>query len=120
MIEHEILSPSQDRPVLFEFNLNLNYQQLAEQIVRHLRGDITQRQLSANLGFTFNQVGKWESGATQIKWDDFLYLCKILEVPIEKYFRNTFWMIDTEFNALSTIISLDNNLGLSLSPYYHR
>ena len=49
MIEHEILSPSQDRPVLFEFNLNLNYQQLAEQIVRHLRGDITQRQLSANL-----------------------------------------------------------------------
>lgn len=92
--------------------LRLNYQTLAQEVIKALRGPLSQRDLSEKLGFTFNQVGKWESGATQIKWDDFLSLAKILNIPIEKHFRYSFFITETEFDALSSVKSLVKKLNL--------
>jgi len=81
----------------------LDYNQLAIEIIRQLRGDLSQRDLSQKLGFSYNQIGKWESLVTQIKWDDFLHLAKTLNIPIEKHFREYFfWSLEEEFSpALS-------------------
>ncbi|MGZ5279982.1 MAG: helix-turn-helix domain-containing protein [Pseudobdellovibrionaceae bacterium] len=77
----------------------LDYNQLAIEVLRQIRGDLSQRDLSQKLGFSYNQVGKWESLATQIKWDDFLHLAKSLNIPVEKHFREYFfWALEEEFS----------------------
>ena len=48
------------------------YQKIAEELLVSIRGAKTQRELSEELGYSFNQVGKWESGATRLKWDEFI------------------------------------------------
>jgi hypothetical protein len=67
---------------------------------------MSQRQLSDLLGYTFNQVGKWESGATQLKWDDFLQVCKTLGISIENAFWNEFPTPEPALTSLSTLRSL--------------
>ncbi|MCB0392449.1 MAG: DUF4423 domain-containing protein [Bdellovibrionales bacterium] len=68
----------------------VNYQILSQEILTELRGGLSQRELSQLLGFSFNQVGKWESGATKIKWNDFLLICEKLNVPLTNYFSYYF------------------------------
>lgn len=71
--------------------LPLDYRTLTLEILKHLRGELPQRQLSQKLGFTFNQVGKWESGATHVRWDEFFKLCEVLNIPKTAATHNTFW-----------------------------
>lgn len=52
------------------------YEQIAIELITYLRDEIPQRELSQSLGYSFNQVGKWESGHTRIKWENF---CDLLE-----------------------------------------
>lgn len=61
----------------------LIYQKISQEILISLRGSKTQRQLSEELGFSFNQVGKWESGVTRLKWDEFIYICQKLGLNLE-------------------------------------
>lgn len=82
----ETLVPHDVRP-------DLEFQRLAEEILITLRGEFSQRELSEKLGFTFNQVGKWESGATKIKWDDFFHLAEALRLPLEENFRRLFYPV---------------------------
>src|ERR1041385_2422027 len=85
---------------------HISYKTLAEEVLCQLRGELSQRQLSEKLGYTFNQIGKWESGAVRIKWDDFLRLAQVVNVPIEQGFRHLFWNFDGEFGATRSIRSL--------------
>ncbi len=87
------------------------YQNLAGEIVKLLRGEMSQRELSESLGFTFNQVGKWESGFTQIKWSDFLRFAEFRELPVEKAFRLVFWTHDGPFDVLTSVNSLAKQIG---------
>jgi transcriptional regulator with XRE-family HTH domain len=105
--------PLDQAPVQLQLNLVLDYHGLAQDILKLLRKDLSQRQLSENLGYTFNQVGKWESGATQIKLDDFLLIAKALEVPIEKHFRDSFWIQPHEFNVMNLVYALETTLNIS-------
>ena len=98
-----------DAPLPFE--LRLDYQKLASQIIFQLRGELTQRSLSEMMGFSFNQVGKWESGATHIKWNDFFKLCEALKIPLERHLRYSFWTLDAEFNPLIALKAIDTNLN---------
>lgn len=92
----------------------LNYSKLAIEVVKRLRADLSQRQLSSCLGFSFNQVGKWESGATQIKWDDFINICETLNLPIESHFRKIFWTFEGEFDPSHTLNVFIENIKLNL------
>ena len=40
-------------------NLRLNYEQLSWEVIKQVRGKMSQRKLSEKLNFSFNQVGKW-------------------------------------------------------------
>ena len=90
----------------------INYEKLAGEILRSLRGTRTQRQCSELLGYSFNQVGKWESGATHIKWEDFIHVAEALQIPIAKHFNAFFWLSEGEFSASSAIKHLAVQLSL--------
>lgn len=62
----------------------IDYYQLAREFIKTIRGQLSQRELSHKLGYSFNKVGKWESGVTQIKWSDFLNIAEAFEYPVEK------------------------------------
>lgn len=76
---------------------------LARQLVVQLRGEQSQRSLSQRLGFSFNQVGKWESGATQIAWTDLLDLTRLLGIEVESAFRRFFWTFQDAFTPHAVI-----------------
>lgn len=65
--------------------MKVDYHLLARDFIRLLRGTLTQRELSSRLGYSFNQVGKWESGITQIKWENFVDLTFALKIPLESH-----------------------------------
>jgi hypothetical protein len=76
---------------------------LARQLVVQLRGEESQRSLSLRLGFSFNQVGKWESGATQIAWADLIEVTRLLKLEVESAFRRFFWTFQGTFDPLTVI-----------------
>jgi len=90
--------PSEKREIFF--------QKVSEEIVRALRGNFNQREFSKMLGFSFNQVGKWENGSTRIKWSDFLHVANVLKLPLEKKFRYFLWNFQGPFDGMSTMMVL--------------
>lgn len=66
------------------------YTVLSRDVLLALRGSTSQHDLSERLGFTFNQVGKWETGATLFHWDDFVRLCGTLGIPWKQQFEDVF------------------------------
>lgn len=94
----------------------LNYQQAAIQLIRLIRGSISQRDLSQKLGYTFNQVGKWEAGLTQIKWSQFVTLCQILEIPFEQNFKYIFYNNHKPFSISASIQSILDFTNMSSKP----
>ncbi len=59
------------------------YEQIAIELITYLRDEMPQRELSQSLGYSFNQVGKWESGHTRIKWENFCDLLEFREVNVK-------------------------------------
>lgn len=91
----------------------INYQSCAIEVIKNLRGTMNQRELSQRLGYTFNQLGKWESGVTQIKWYDFIYICLNLNIPIESNFKKLFLYSEEPFTPSNALIALSKNLNLN-------
>jgi DNA-binding transcriptional regulator YiaG len=75
---------------------HMNYSSLKHQILIALRGPLSQMELSRKLGFSFNQVGKWESGATQFKWTDFYDLCEVTGVSVTRAMLEVFLYLDED------------------------
>ncbi len=63
---------------------SIDYDQLARDLVVYLRGGFSQREYSDVLGYSFNQVGKWESGHTQVKWNDFCHMLELKGINVEQ------------------------------------
>ncbi len=96
--------------------LRIDYKSLSIELIKELRGKLTQRALSQKLGFSFNQIGKWEKGITQIKWADFLSMAQALEVPIETSIRRSFWNLKSEFSSITTLEAIDINVNSFTAP----
>lgn len=94
-----------------------DYDLMAINILRKLRGQMTQKQLSQILGFQFNQIGKWEAGVTGIRWRDFVKVCQVLKIPLAESFQKMFCQKSiTDLNA-NTIVGLVVRLyGISKIP----
>lgn len=94
---------------------SVSYGDVAKELIRSLRGPVSQRDLSRQLGYSFNQVGKWETGFKQIKWPDFLKLAQFTGIPIEKHFREYFWRLDKDFDEWSTLDCIEDSVHLFLT-----
>lgn len=92
-----------------------SYQKLATELLRYCRGEMNQRSLSQKLGYSFNQVGKWESGVTQIKWSDFLSVCDVMSIPIYKHIQIFFWPIDGDNTPYNALVAINKSIQLSTS-----
>ncbi len=54
------------------------------QTLKTIRGDYSQVELSKDLGFSFNQVGKWEAGVKKIYYKEFSRICDKFEFDLAK------------------------------------
>ncbi|MBK7960502.1 MAG: helix-turn-helix transcriptional regulator [Bdellovibrionales bacterium] len=62
----------------------MNYQQLIARLLKQIRGAKTQLDMSQDLGYNYNQYGKWESSQRKIRWREFSKLCKVSNIQLEK------------------------------------
>lgn len=65
------------------------YNKIATEVIRALRGTYTQMHLSQRLGYTTNQVYRWESGSRSISWNDFVRLCEATQAPLSRAIKIT-------------------------------
>lgn len=99
----------------------MNFQQLQIELVRALRGHHSQQELSAKLGFKFNQIYRWESGQLNIRWKDFLKLCACLTIDL----KHTLEMfMDQSLNRLDAAFVIKSLKGMhsvdTLAKQLHR
>ena len=69
------------------------FEQLASFIVRAIRGNRSQNSINMRLGYSYNQVSKWETGAKKIKWNELLLLCEACKIDIQKNLQHRFQYI---------------------------
>jgi hypothetical protein len=60
----------------------IDFEKLASELVRALRGKRSQISLSRKLGYRTNQLYRWEAGLRTISWADFVTLCHAVEAPL--------------------------------------
>ena len=82
------------------------YSVLSREILLQLRGTRSQIELSTQMGFSFNQVGKWESGATLFHWQDFKNLCEVLKIPWAQHFQDVFSVHSSLKNESSSVVEI--------------
>jgi transcriptional regulator with XRE-family HTH domain len=68
----------------------MNYSVLKIEILKALRGSQSQSELSRRLGYSYNQVGKWEANAKRMKWTDFHNFCEVCGVSMTSVTRKVF------------------------------
>ena len=88
----------------------MDYYELSRQILKQLRGSMTQRDLSSKLGFNFNKIGKVESGENSLKFSDFINICHILNIPIEDHLKKVFYFYEKD-------IFTSNDFGVHLCEF---
>jgi transcriptional regulator with XRE-family HTH domain len=94
----------------------LNYSILKRELLVALRGTrYTQIQLSQNLGFTYNQVGKWENDTKKIKWEDFYLICELLKIPLEVPMKEVFLSMETSVSSTKSAFAVLKNFHSHLS-----
>ena len=75
----------------------MNFTQRISTTIKTLRGNITQKQLSEQLGFEFNVVNRWESGSREITWPEFVQLARYCKVDLRYALSNTIDVVIPEF-----------------------
>jgi transcriptional regulator with XRE-family HTH domain len=68
----------------------MDYSSLQKDILQHLRGGRSQDKVSKRLGFGFNQIYRWESGVTQLRWIDFVNLCEVYKAKLPASIKECF------------------------------
>lgn len=66
-----------------------NFAQIRGELLKALRKRRSQGRVSQLLGFTFNQVYRWESGISHIKWSDFVKYCKVCKIDLSSAMKKT-------------------------------
>lgn len=56
---------------------------LKQELLLAIRGRRSQLQVSRRLGYAWNQVNRWERGIKQIRWDEFVAMCRACKVDID-------------------------------------
>jgi DNA-binding XRE family transcriptional regulator len=90
---------------LFYYN-NVKYK-----IIKHLRGERSQLELSLEMGYQFNQVHKWEVGTKSMNLFDFMDYCDVFSISIEKVFEKVFQLDLTNVPEEDIFSKLHLHLG---------
>jgi len=66
------------------------YQSIQTDLLKALRGRLSQSHFSKKLGFHSNKIHRWETGQTVLSWSDFCDLCHALKLPLVEACRISF------------------------------
>lgn len=102
-------------------------ERFSSRLLKSLRGCLSQKELSTEMGYSFNQVGKWEALVKKIYISDFLKFCNACDVnfsevikQVLKYELNPldigeFLKVTLNFNYLNRENELAERLNISQS-----
>ncbi len=71
----------------------IDFLSLQREVLNAIRGQNTSKQLSSELGYSFDQVARWERGQTRLKWSDFYKICNLKAIHLQQIFFEvySFW-----------------------------
>ncbi len=84
----------------------MNFQKLEMEILRGVRGSLSQQRLSTKMGFAFNKVYRWECGRLNIKWKDFVRFCECSEIDLHFYVKMFFGVDTIDLNPKTVVMAL--------------
>lgn len=64
----------------------LDYDLLAQQLIRSIRSDKSQEWVNQRLGSSSNIVHRWEKGHSKASWEDFLKFCEVFRIDMKFIF----------------------------------
>jgi len=67
------------------------------QLIKNIRGNDSQAELTDQLNLAKNTVNKWENNKKSIKWNNFVNLCLIKNIPLKKILNK---VLSNELNSL--------------------
>jgi hypothetical protein len=68
----------------------MNYEIIKNELLKAVRGKKTQGFINQKLKRGFNQAYRWEAGYSEISWLQFVELCQICRVDLDRAIRSTF------------------------------
>lgn len=68
----------------------IRYAEVARELVRAVRGKLSQAQLNRKLGYETNQLYRWEAGKRSISWVNFEKLTRACKVDLRKVLKREF------------------------------
>lgn len=70
--------------------MKIDTKNLSCELVRALRGKLSQGQLNKKLNFETNQLHRWEKGHSRISWNEFTNLADVLDINLPHLFTSYF------------------------------
>ncbi len=108
-------------------NRNTFIQTVERELLKAVRGRMSQTQLSQRLGFPFNQVYRWESGSTRISWREFVRLAELRKTDVGRPLRSRQGYAGSVEDSAALVAHLIGNLPIravaartGFSPYVIR
>ncbi len=62
---------------------NFDFENLVRLVLKEIRGNRTQKEMSERLQYTYNQWHKWESGQKKLMWSDLEKIASVLQINLE-------------------------------------
>lgn len=90
----------------------MDYSRIKKELLTALRGDLTQKEMSARLGFKYNQYHKWESELKWLRWDEFIDILIVTNCPYKNSFNLVLGFYDNPKNIKLLFESLCLNLNM--------
>ena len=83
--------------------------------IRHRRWlvGISQKELAERVGLRFQQIQKYETGSNRVSASKLWEISKVLDVPVEYFFRDVNQSDEEQLNILD-----DRNAAILLTSYY--
>lgn len=91
----------------------LDYDLLAQQLIRAMRGDKSQEWLNKRLATNSNVIHRWEKGHSKASWEDFVSLCQVLKIDLQKQMLSYFRYQESLEDTVSILSHLFSNKKLN-------
>lgn len=109
------INTSADRPPVN--GTSLPYDVLQTEVLRALRGERSSREMSAFLGFSFDQYGRWERGDVRLRWSAFEKVCQACSIDLRSAFFQTYGFLPAALETERFARDLFQQIG---GPLAHR
>lgn len=111
------INTSVDRPLVNA--VALPYDVLQAEVLRAIRAKRSTREMSAALGFSFDQYGRWERGSVRLRWSSFERICAESDVDLRALFFRTYGCLLTALDEPGVHFAREFFLQI-VGPLSHR